>query len=325
MNRFLLGFISSAILGLLGYPLLFLAQLGTPTAGATTNKAKLNYKDEQVGLKSSPKLILVGGSSVVFGLSAKTLELRLNLPCYNYGSWASLGAEYILYRAQQILRPGDTVLLALEYEILDWPGSNRQWLNQDFLRFVSSADPTYVRKMPNFDRVLMSYSMPPEAIIGGLLPRRSSESNVESFENEFNQWGDAITNTLEKRSKDDSVQRAASETFANGLTASPKGTEIVLEFSRWCSANGVKVIATFPNLAQNASYSNDRIQSVEGIIRSMYAKCEIPMVGTPQQAMFDAECYFDTNYHLLDTFAIQRTELLIPELKFQLERLRDKK
>jgi len=60
----------------------------------------------------SPKLLLVGGSATLFGVSAREIQNQTGFRTINLGTHASLGTSYILYLAQEAAKPGDTVLLA---------------------------------------------------------------------------------------------------------------------------------------------------------------------------------------------------------------------
>ena len=59
----------------------------------------------------SPRLLLVGGSATLFGLSAQELEHQTGWRTLNLGTHAALGTVYLLRETQQLARPGDTVLI----------------------------------------------------------------------------------------------------------------------------------------------------------------------------------------------------------------------
>ncbi len=312
--KFFGGIGAGFLLGALGYFLLFRLQLGAPLHGTAFNAAVIRLKKEQASAVSSPKILLVGGSSVGNGLSARTVETALGVPCYNYSFWASLGGEYFLHQAKVVLKPHDCVVLCLEYEVLDWSGRGNRWLNPDFLRFVAATDPGFIRDKSLGDQIRMAYSLPPTAILSGLLAwGKGSETQPETFNG--NRWGDTVTNTKERRPQNASYRTAPNGAFLSGLSRSPKGFDAIREFSGWAKAHGVRIVATFPNLAMNRAYTDERILTVENIIRGGYAEMGIPVVGTIRSAMFDADDYFDSNYHLTDKSAVRRTELLLPELK----------
>ena len=224
-----IGFLASACT----YFLLFRLGLGAPIPGTGFNAAVIRLKKEQAMAVKSPKLLLIGGSSVGNGLSAKTIEERLGVPCYNYSFWASLGAEYFMDQAKSVLHPGDCVLLCLEYEVLDWNGPNGLWLNPEFLRFVMATDPGLIRKKSLLEQVQMAFSLPPTVLFSDLMSWKKGPETISDtiIVTERNRWGDAINNVKKKRTFDDSSRTASSQIFISGFKTSPKGFTSIKEFS----------------------------------------------------------------------------------------------
>ena len=56
------------------------------------------------------RIIFVGGSNVLFGIDAESLEQELFTTVVAYGLHSGLGADVIADRAAAILRPGDLVV-----------------------------------------------------------------------------------------------------------------------------------------------------------------------------------------------------------------------
>jgi hypothetical protein len=79
------------------------------------------YADKLARLEhlAPPRLILVGGSSMAFGVDSRMLEEELGRPVVNLGLHAATGMEFQLNTLRPFLRRGDVVVLGLEYEILD--------------------------------------------------------------------------------------------------------------------------------------------------------------------------------------------------------------
>jgi len=64
----------------------------------------------------SPKIILVGGSNVTFGVDSKRIESEFDLPVVNMSLHAGLGLEFMLNQLKNRTAKGDVVLIAPEYE-----------------------------------------------------------------------------------------------------------------------------------------------------------------------------------------------------------------
>ena len=63
----------------------------------------------------SPKMVVIGGSNVAFGIDSKTLSDSLGIPVVNAGLHAGLGLRYILDANTPYLRKGDILVIMPEY------------------------------------------------------------------------------------------------------------------------------------------------------------------------------------------------------------------
>ena len=64
----------------------------------------------------SPRIILIGGSNVSFGLDAELMQRSLGIPVINDGLHAGLGIVP-LRELQEFIRPGDVIIISLEYSM----------------------------------------------------------------------------------------------------------------------------------------------------------------------------------------------------------------
>ncbi|MFZ4682369.1 MAG: hypothetical protein ACOYMS_07695, partial [Terrimicrobiaceae bacterium] len=102
-----------------------------------------DYKDAIARETSSPRIILVGGSNVLYGLSARQISEALGVNAINYGTHAGLTLDYLLYKAKTIARSGDLVVLALEYEYFEATGV----LNSVSFEYIVGGDPAYISQL----------------------------------------------------------------------------------------------------------------------------------------------------------------------------------
>ncbi|HET9317756.1 MAG TPA: hypothetical protein VFQ51_19335 [Vicinamibacteria bacterium] len=84
--------------------------------------AALSDKERLLRTTRPPRVLLVGGSSLAFGVDSRQLEDALGVPVRNLALNAGLGLDLILRQAEKGLVPGDRVLLSPEYRLLD-PGT----------------------------------------------------------------------------------------------------------------------------------------------------------------------------------------------------------
>lgn len=116
----------------------FYLNLGVPT-GTSSWASELNKKKRLIAeATTSPKLILVGGSGTLFGVSAREIQQQTGWRTVNLGTHAALGTTLILDLAQAVAKPGDTVLLALEYELYNHGTVNQTWANRVLVDYLVS-------------------------------------------------------------------------------------------------------------------------------------------------------------------------------------------
>lgn len=73
-------------------------------------------KNERLASIKEPKLVLIGGSNLAFGLNCKVLEDSLSLSPVNMGLHASIGLRYMMREVEPYLTSGDVLLIVPEYE-----------------------------------------------------------------------------------------------------------------------------------------------------------------------------------------------------------------
>ena len=76
---------------------------------------KLGVAEQYIGQK---KLLVVGGSASMFGVRSPDLERAFDLPTINLGVNAGLGTYEVPARVDQLIEPGDVVVMPLEYRLL---------------------------------------------------------------------------------------------------------------------------------------------------------------------------------------------------------------
>ena len=108
----LLGFLLGCILFLVA----FCYQIGTPTQSSQVLYNIYKVKIQIANSIKKPKLIPISGSNSLAGISCKMIHEQTGVPCVNGGTHAGLGVDYLLSAYRALVKPGDLVLLPLEYD-----------------------------------------------------------------------------------------------------------------------------------------------------------------------------------------------------------------
>lgn len=89
----------------------------------------------------SPRIIFLAGSSALFGIDAKYIEASTGIPTMNMGLHAGMRLDQILDIGEEMARPNDVIVLALERDFYGCGRQNltswqvRNWLAWDRGRF----------------------------------------------------------------------------------------------------------------------------------------------------------------------------------------------
>ena len=100
-----------------------------------------------------------------------------------------------------------------------------------------------------------------------------------------------------------------------GTIQSTYGMAAIEKFVHWCRDNQIQVLATWPNTIWFDSYKEPSVQDAFESIKKNYESLDVPIVGKPEEAMFDMSLFYDSAYHLHDRGVRVRTEQLISSLR----------
>ncbi|MEI6673588.1 MAG: hypothetical protein WCO57_00265 [Verrucomicrobiota bacterium] len=298
-------------------------QLGSPTAMShwcsEINRKKLDAATQI----SSPKIVLLGGSATLFGIKASLLEQELGVPTLNAATHAALGMAYLLENGKHALRPGDTVILVPEFEILDYGEAKRSvWASSMYVDYILARDPDYYRKLSLSDQIEIALMMPLKRLVTGLAGRDKPEPTIRYAAYDaydparVDAHGDMTGHTAQRRPaacppRDERV----CEPLVSGLPANASGLPLLVGFCRWATENRIRVLAGFPNTADQPCYDTPCAIALETRLREFFAAQGVPLIGSLHDALMPPAEFFDSNYHPTEEASVQRTIRLAAQLK----------
>ena len=285
----------------LAFALAFMAWVGLvasqPNAtSVATQWIKANYEAKESALRTiaEPRVLLVGGSSAVFGLRAGDMTGAFGVPVVNFGNHAGLGLAYNLERADRWVRPGDTVVLALEYELF----GGDSW-TELLVEYVLADDRDYFLRQPwalvaretlLFDtwRVLQGYG----------IARREAPKTLTGvyYAPHLDGYGDTFGNLAPLKEA-----RAARSLLESGLerpSLARENRELIARQVRAWQARGARVIAIAAPSVDLPGYHEARGMFALSSVEGFYSDLGIPMPLAPASALYPVENFFDSHYHL---------------------------
>jgi len=299
-------------------------QLGVPTHQSQWI-FDLAQKQERLAARiPGPRLFIVAGSSALFGINAQFIEKETGFPTINLGTHAGILMQYRLDHLKKVVRPGDLVLMAWEYEHY----VNGYTYSAEYTYdYILARDPAYFRQMSISDKIAMATRIAFKRLQKGWSNLRHPEISappsvpyspytpITPGIDCLDDHGDEIFNMAATRPQKKSY--GVSPVLEQGLPAgSSDSFDELADFIAWAHARHITVLATYPQVYWDPTYDQPPAQKVFETVREFYVSRGVPFVGTVEtSAMRSPDDMYDAFYHPTHEGAIKRTERLIPQLR----------
>ncbi|HZZ95352.1 MAG TPA: hypothetical protein VFE23_22525 [Usitatibacter sp.] len=286
---------------------LLLGEIGMPTRGSFWMHQLFSAKEQAARHAGGPKLVVVGGSGTLYSVRARDLSRELGIPVVNGGLHAGLGRSYILHEAKRFAQPGDTVLLALEYELYV---DDRD--DPTLLDYLVSYDPGYFLRMDTGRQLRDILAFPLARIANPYLGKLLGGFTAWPF------YLDADGDVLGNNSvlKVDYMRQNVAVQWPNIGVPTDAARADLRSFSEWARANRVRVLAVHPATIFRDSYVGDPgYGRTFDLLNRFHEEIGIPYIDQWMDSMMDQGLFFDTVYHTSEVGAELRTHELARELE----------
>ncbi|MEI8314812.1 MAG: hypothetical protein WCG79_05095 [Verrucomicrobiota bacterium] len=263
-------------------------------------------KDDLLRTTRSPKIILVGGSNLAFGINSDELFHEFGVNVVNNGLHASLGLSFMLNSTERYIQTSDVVIIAFEYshyfrepcgdkvlcELLFEAPMALQYLDYEHL-------PTVVE---NLGRVC-------EQRLAWCSHRMPFKRGEIYHSKAFNQYGDVISH-LDKQPE---YVEPVSGLWEN-VTINSAVLGRLEHFISQAEKRGAHVYL-FPPCLRKQDYEVNA-QVIENLYQTLKKTFPKQAGATPQEFIFDKNDYcFDTSSHLNKNGREIRTATLLEYMR----------
>ena len=261
-----------------------------------------------------PKIVVVGGSNVAFGLDSALLEELLAQKGFDYtvcsfGLYAAVGTSAMLDLSQDTLNEGDIVILAFE------PTSETMSTYFGATAFWKCAEnaPELLLKVSDDKRSALfgnyiTYLQERQTIFtSGVLPQAEGVYAKSSFNERcdlvYNRAGNMMTLGFDTAAPVDFAAVTISDDFA----------EQVNEYCQKAQEAGAQVWLSFSPVNRNALTGNvaESVKSFFGLCNTTFA---CPIISDPNTYIMDSGWFYDSNFHLNSAGAVVRTCALAEDI-----------
>ncbi len=294
-------------------PLAFLLGVAflTPPAFEESFVGALDGKFERLTTLQGEKIVVVGGSSVAFGLDSAALEEYTGMPVVNFGLYAALGTKVMLDLSLAGIGEGDVVVISpeIDAEALSlYFGADTVWRATDgdisMLRHID------IENMPAMLGALFGFAGSKlERALGGTPP--DSGIYLSKY---FNEYGDfaypRAENTMPSYYEKNNPIELDTALYGTELS---EFFDYLNEYIAKCRVRGANVYFSF-------SPMNEMAISAEPTLRAEFARniedmLDCPVISDIESCIFEAGYFFDTNYHLNSAGATARTIRLARDIR----------
>ncbi len=256
-----------------------------------------------------PRVLIVGGSGCLFSVDSAVLSRELGKPVINFCTHAGIGLEYFLARARRHARPGDTVLLSIEYRVLHVTDDRPPDLGW---KYFTTWDRAYYADLgiPGAFRAL--YRIP----FAGLWESRLAWQRQDSYREVLANSYDVMALTPEGDLHESIGNRG--ELIGNVaiqfLPPSARSKELLTAFAGWARDHGVDVLATYQAAALNPP-DHWRAKDYFAQLSAWWASTGIPAAGSPDAALWPSAMFMDTLQHAGPAAAYQHSVRIAAALR----------
>lgn len=276
-------------------------------------------KDRLIRSTPSPKIILVGGSNLAFGIDSRMLRDSLKVNVVNMGLYAKLGLRYMLAQVKPYIRSGDVVLIVPEYDQFYGKFSEGDnTLNTALLYappdrigdFVKSYSVVDVVLRPRVENVRRAFLQATADAFGKKNEYFPPDTNPVYNRRSFNQYGDMMSHLGRKSMKPEAIYAGELPPAREFSRAAVEELNDIADAAR---SRGARVYFLFPSYMDRAY--NNNASAIAGLQTRLEREMRIPILGTPKDFVYPSNWFFDTRYHLNELGRGPRTTNMIKMLR----------
>jgi hypothetical protein len=288
--------------------------------------AETSTKSRLLATMPSPRIVLVGGSNLAFGIDSPLLQKELggSRHVVNMGLSAGLGLPFELNQALAGLRPGDVAVLSLEYESLWSNGAE-----PSILWSVLLQQPSAWRFVPTDEKVRLFGHVLDEPLLlahgaasidyytlrkslGRALGHHSQSPGEAAYMSTgYNKYGDQtaawkVASEYDVRSAPLVVAQYSQKEIARNMAA-------LQAFIVRCRDMRVQIVYSYPPTER--TWYQDNARNIQRMSRILESRLPITFLNSAATEERPPQEFFDTRYHLRGVAVQERTRDLANTLR----------
>jgi len=294
--------------------LLAAAAFATPAVYTDTFVGALGAKYDRLRAAGEGKIVVVGGSSVAFGIDSAILAEYTGRPVVNFGLYSALGTKMMMDLSLAGIEAGDVVVLAPELE----RGALSLAFHPDTALTAADGHAAMLRRLPVGDRLSLLGALPhflaekASYLKSGERPHGSGAYDPQYF----NENGD-LTYPRPENVMALYYDPNVPVTFDVSMLEADF-LAYVNDYAAACRGRGASVVFAWPPMNALAVPESVTEETIAAFAASLTASLECPVIGFPEDHILPAGYFYDSNFHLNDAGVTVHTVRLLKELLLEL-------
>lgn len=256
---------------------------------------------------SEPKIILMGGSNVAYGIRSDMLEEALGMPVVNMGLHAGLGQTFCMDLARKGIHEGDIVIIMPE-----WYDFSDGLMDGTLAWLILDNDLTLLTEVRPLDYKSLVKGFPAYFKRACTYWTKEARKKVDDRK-DYNEYGDQIAGREAGNIMEEGY--ISSEVFPT--TVNDELMAYYNNYNQYVQERGaIMVMASMPIIEALVEGHEE-----EAALRQEKVKeaVDFPVISDWMDYVYPVEYFYDSNYHLNGRGSFLRTQQLIDDIKRWME------
>ncbi len=283
---------------------------GLPSQFGNTFLGELENKVDRLYSIDKPKIIVIGGSSVPFGVDSKLMEKALGMPCVNFGLYATLGTKLMLDLSKGAIKEGDIIVIAPEtdaqtYSLFFNAESAWQACDSDFSILTKMSRKNFAAMLGGFWKYsaqkLKYYRADSPLDPSGVYNKKS-----------FDEYGDIVFKR-EYNIMTDGHDSSSVIKFSKDIISSDF-IDYVNDYTAYAKKKGANVYFSFAPANEDAIDPDTTLESLEEFTKFISDNFDCQVISDPNNYLYRSGYFYDSNFHMNDAGMILHTATLAGDI-----------
>lgn len=271
---------------------------------------ELSPKVERLYSVDEPKIVIIGGSSVPFGVDSKLMEEVLGMPVVNFGLYATLGTKMMLDLSRGAINEGDIIVIAPETDAQTYSlyfNSEAAWqaCDSDFSLLFKISGDNATAMLGGFWKYTVQktkYFFAKEHLNPEGVYNKASFDEFGNivYERPYNQMTLGYDTSL--------VIKYSSEIISDDFV------EYVNDYVEYAKSKGAHVLFSFAPSNEDALDPETTLESLEEFTDFIKTNFKAELISDPNNYIYRSGYFYDSNFHMNDAGMVVHTANLANDI-----------